>query len=190
MARVLRALGATVVDADELAREVVQPGQPAHADIAARWPEVVGGSGEIDRKRLGDIVFPDAAARAELNAITHPRIAQAGARLMDAARERGEPLVFYEAALIVENRLHEGMDGLVVVSAPEDLQVRRLRERNGLSETAARVRIAAQLPLAAKERVATHVLDNRGSIEELEKATRALYQELLAQTGTDRTEQT
>jgi dephospho-CoA kinase len=181
VARILRELGATVIDADLLAREVVEPGQPAFEEIRATWPEVIGADGRIDRAKLGEIVFSSAAERAILNGITHPRIGEESARRTQEAEARGEPLAFYEAALIVENRLDEGLDGLVVVSVPEALQLARLKARDGLSEAAARARVAAQLPLAEKVRRATHVIDNGGTPAQTRAAVERLYETLLAE---------
>jgi len=179
VAKVLRELGATVIDADLLARDVVAPGQPALEEIRAQWPAVISADGSLDRKKLADIVFSDAESRARLNGIVHPRIAMESARLMGEARERGEKLVFYEAALIVENNLDQGMDGLVVVTVPDNVQIARLKSRDGLSEPAARARVAAQLPLARKVERATHVLDNSGPVESTREATRSLYRRLI-----------
>ncbi|MFM2152280.1 MAG: hypothetical protein RL199_715 [Pseudomonadota bacterium] len=183
VARVLRGLGATVIDADRLAREVVEPGRPAFEEIAHTWPQVIDADGRIDRAKLGELVFADAAERGRLNAITHPRIAAESHRLAEEADARGEPLAFYEAALLVENDADEALDGLVVVSVPEEVQRARLRQRDGLSETAARVRIAAQLPLKAKVAKATHVIDNAGTPEATRAAVEALYRQLRAEAG-------
>lgn len=119
VAAMLRALGAPIVDADLLAREVVEPGTPALAEIEARFgAEVLGPDGRLDRKRLGERVFADPGARAALNAITHPRIAQASAAALAELATAGHKVAFYEAALLVENRLHERLGGLIVVSVP------------------------------------------------------------------------
>lgn len=179
VARILRELGATVIDADQLAREVVQPGRPAYEEIRAKWPAVVAKDGTLDRARLGELVFGDAAARAELDGITHPRIAEESARLAAQAAARGEPLAFYEAALLVENRVDEALDGLWVVAVPDQTQLARLRERDKLSEPAARARIAAQLPLKAKVARATHVIDNGADPKATRAAVEALYRQLL-----------
>lgn len=178
VARHLRALGATVVDADRLAREVVEPGQPAADEIRARWPDVFTADGTLDRKALGAVVFGDSEARRELEAMTHPRIAQRSAELLDEARERGDAIAFYEAALIVEKRLDEAFDGLVVVSVPEDVQVRRLMDRDGIDEPTARERLAAQLPLAQKLERATDVIDNAGTPDETQTQVQALWTRL------------
>lgn len=181
VARVLRGLGATVIDADQLAREIVEPGRPAWHDVQERWPGVIAPDGTIDRKALGEIVFSDPAARAELNAITHPRIAEAGAKLADEARARGEAVAYYEAALLVENGLADAFDGLVVVSIPLELQRIRLMTRDGLDAAAADARLAAQLPLEEKVRRATHVVDNAGAPEATRAQVEALHRAFLAE---------
>jgi dephospho-CoA kinase len=169
VARLLAAHGIPVIDADQLAREVVQPGQPALAEIAARFGQkVLNPDGTLDRKAMAAVVFNDPAERAALNAIVHPRIAEATAsRLAELARE-GQPTAVYEAALIVENGLDRGLDGLIVVTAPEDVQLARLLERDKMSEAEARARLAAQLPASVKLERATFVVENHGSLAELE----------------------
>lgn len=183
VARILRDLGATVIDADQLARDVVEPGQPAWEEIRTRWPEVIDSDGRLDRKRLGEIVFADPQQRRELEQITHPRIAERSATLLQEAMARGEPLAFYEAALIVENGLDAGMNGLVVVSAPREVQKSRLMARDGIDHAAAEARLKAQLPLEEKVRRATHVIDNSGPPEETRRATETLYHRLLDEAG-------
>lgn len=168
VARLLAARGVPVVDADQVAREVVQPGTPALREIAARWPSMVAPDGTLDRRALAARVFADARERAELNRIVHPRIAEEVSSRLGALAGEGYPVAVYEAALIIENRMHDGLDGLVVVTAPEAAQLARLRERDGMSEEEARARLAAQLPAADKLRHATFVIDNQGSEAELE----------------------
>lgn len=165
----LREKGAPLLDADVLAREVVEPGQPALAEIARRFPGVVRPDGTLDRAALGARVFANPEERAALNAITHPRIQEAFARRTAELAARGEKLVIYSAALLVENRLHEWMDGVIVVTAPPEQQKRRLMERDRLTEAEAGARIASQLPTAEKAKHATWVIDNSGPLE----ATRA-----------------
>ena len=167
VARLLRERGVPVVDADLVAREVVEPGRPALAEVAARFPGVVGPDGRLDRKALGARVFSDPAERLALNAIVHPRIAEEVARQLAAIAESGAPFAFYEAALIVENGMHRMLDGLVVVTAPEDEQVRRVALRDGLAEADTRARIAAQLPVSQKVALADHVIENHGPPEQL-----------------------
>jgi dephospho-CoA kinase len=169
VARLLTKRGVPVIDADRLARDVVEPGQPALAEIAVRFGAgVLRADGSLDRKALGALVFADAGERAALNAIVHPRIAQASAAQIAAFAEAGERTAVYEAALIVENGLDRGLAGLIVVTAPEELQLARLRLRDGLSEAEARARLAAQLPASEKVKRATFVIENRGTTSDLE----------------------
>jgi len=181
VARVLRGAGATVIDADQLSREVVQPGQPAWLEIKARWPHVIAADGTLDRKALGAVVFANPDERLALNGMVHPRVAEEALRLQSEADARGDALAYYEAALLVENGLAEAFDGLVVVSIPLELQEERLVRRDGFTLAEARQRLAAQLPLSEKVKVATHVLDNTGSVADLEQHTLALHRRLLAE---------
>jgi len=167
VARMLSARGIPVVDADLIAREVVRPGTPAHREIAERFPGVVGPDGALDRKALADRVFHDDREREALNHITHPRIAEEVSARMGALAGAGHPVAVYEAALIVENGLHRGLDGLIVVTAPEEQQLARLLQRDGMAEAEARARIAAQLPAEDKLRHATFVIDNGGPESDL-----------------------
>jgi dephospho-CoA kinase len=174
VAGMIRAAGVPVLDADVLAREVVEPGQPAHAAIAAAWPEVIGPSGAIDRKKLGAKVFSDPQARARLEAITHPRIqerAEAAARALEAA---GHRLAFYEASLLVEANRHRSFDALVVVSAGEDQQIARAMTRDGSTREHALARLRAQMPSEEKLRAATHVIDNSGDLASTQRQVTAL----------------
>lgn len=166
VARLLAARGVPVVDADALAREVVAPGTPGLAAIAARWPSVVC-AGELDRKALGAIVFADSAERRALEAITHPLIRAEAARRMAAARDAGHPVVVYEAALLFENDLDRELDATLLVALPPELQVERLRARDGVSEADARARIRSQMPLEQKAARATYVIDNSGDLDAL-----------------------
>ena len=167
VAAMLRELGAPVVDADLIARQVVEPGTVALEEIVARFGrDMLDGAGRLDRKRLAEEVFSDLAARRDLNAITHPRIAAASASALADLAAAGHPVAIYEAALLVENRAHERLDGLIVVAVPPEVQMARLRARDGIDETAARSRLAAQLPLADKVAVADWVIDNGGTLEQ------------------------
>jgi dephospho-CoA kinase len=175
VAQIIRDQGIPVIDADVIARAVVEPGQPAHRDIARAWPEVIATGGRIDRKKLGAIVFSDARSRARLEAATHPRIRQLVAARAAELGAAGLGLAFLEAALLVETGFYKQLDGLVVVSASEEVQVARVMARDACSRESALARIHAQHPLAEKVRVADHVLDNNGGVE----ATRAQVLSLL-----------
>jgi dephospho-CoA kinase len=179
VAGMLRQLGAPVVDADQLARQVVAPGSPALTDIAARFgPGVIGQDGALDRKRMAERVFSDPGERAALEAITHPRIAAASAAEFARLAGAGHPVAIYEAALLVENRIHERLAGLIVVSAPEALQIERLAARDQIGEAAARARLAAQRPLADKIAVATWVVDNSGTVEQARAQVESVWREI------------
>ncbi|HET6613778.1 MAG TPA: dephospho-CoA kinase [Kofleriaceae bacterium] len=179
VAALLTQLGAAVIDADVIARQVVEPGQPALAAIAARFGEsVLDAGGGLDRARLAAIAFADDSARRDLNAIIHPRIAEASQRAIAAAVAAGHEIVIYDAALIVENGIHRGLDGLIVVAAPEAIQIQRIMARDGIDETAARARLRAQLPLAEKVAVADHVIDNGGDLEATRAQVRAVWKDI------------
>ena len=176
VARLISELGVPVLDADQLAREVVEPGRPALAEVAAAWPQAIGPDGKVHRKRLADIVFADPAQRLRLEAIMHPRIqALADERLAELAR-KGHALAFYEASLLVESGRYKDFDGLVVVTASPETQLERVLARGGLAAAEAQARIDAQLPLLAKVRVATHLIDNDGDLD----ATSAQVDRLVA----------
>ena len=179
VARTLRELGVPVIDADELAREVVEPGRPAFQDIVRAFgPEAVAADGTLDRKRVAAIAFADEARRRQLNAATHPRIAALAQERTAAYAAAGEPLVIYEAALLVENKLHHFLDGLIVVKVTPEEQLARAVARDAQGEAAARARIASQLPLEAKLAAATHVIDNSGTPEETRRQVERLVAEL------------
>lgn len=179
VADMLRALGAHIIDADQLARRVVEPGTPALAELVARFgADILQPDGTLDRKRLGDIVFADPEARQALNRITHPRIAAASQEAIARLAAAGVDPIVYEAALIVENQLYTWMQGLIVVSVPPEVQLARLMARDGLTEDAARARLAAQLPLADKVAVADHVIDNSGSLDDTRARVRAVWDRL------------
>ncbi len=181
--RLLRERGVEVLDADVIAREVVQPGTPALAAIAQRFPGVVGSDGALDRKALGQRVFADAAERQALNAIVHPQVRGRVAELTRALASRGVPFAVYDAALLIENRLHEELDGVVLVTAPVDVQRQRLMARDGLDERAAQARIDAQLPLADKQRYASWLVDNGASLEATVAQVDSLVASLRAASG-------
>lgn len=180
--RMLMAGGIPLVDADRVAREVVEPGRPALQEIASRFPGSVRTDGSLDRKALAARVFADAAERAALNAIIHPRIAEEVARRMAALAASGEKVAVYEAALIVENGLEQGLEGLIVVTAPPEVQIERLRRRDGMTEEEARARIASQLSADEKVRAATVVIENRGSEAELDAQVERLIERLRKET--------
>jgi dephospho-CoA kinase len=163
VAALLRARGVPVLDLDAVAREVVAPGQPALAEIAARWPDVVV-DGALDRPALGRIITTDPVQRVALERITHPRILERAERWL--AEQTGVAVV--EAALMVETGSWRRYDALLVVTCTPEVQLQRLMARNGFSADEAAGWLAAQMPLAEKERVATAVIHNDGDTAALQ----------------------
>lgn len=172
--RRLAALGAYVVDADVLAREVVEPGTPGLAAVAAEFgAEVLRPDGSLDRDRLGAIVFADPAARARLNAIVHPLVGAATAERFAAAP--ADAIVVHDVPLLVEVGLAAAYDVVLVVAATPETQRSRLVRARGMSADEARSRIAAQAPLADKLAVADFVITNDGSLDDLDRQVQAVW---------------
>ena len=176
-------LGARVIDADLLAREVVMPGQAAHARIVEEFGrKVVHEDGSLDRKALGAVVFADAAKRKRLEEITHPAIGLRQQRILSVLDEEAfEGVVIWDAALLFEGGGVAKMDRVVVVYADPETERRRLMERDGLNDADARARIGSQMPIAEKAKLADHVIDNSGPREETERQVRVVYGALLAE---------
>ncbi len=180
-ARTLAELGARIVDADQVAREIVAPGQPALAEIVRAFGrDMLLPDGTLDRKKLGALVFADADKRRMLNAITHPRIGMETQARLQKLRDEGVPVVIYEAALLVENGVHKALDGLIVVACDEATQLERLVDRDGFTEAEARARIAAQGPQAEKIAAATWVVDTSGPLAETKKQLARVWEEILS----------
>lgn len=184
VARLLRARGLPVLDADQAARDVVAPGEPALAAIVARFgAEVLAANGALDRAVLRARIAHDPDARAALEAITHPAIfARLEAQLGELA-QAGHPVAVVEAALMVETGSWRRYDAVLVVSCDPDTQLRRVLARDATSEADARALIAAQLPLSEKEAVATAVVWNVGSVEALEAAVDAAWEVVAKRLG-------
>jgi dephospho-CoA kinase len=168
----LRERGVPVIDADQLAREAVAPGTDGLAAIVKVFgADVLAPDGALDRKKLAAAVFTDPEKRTTLNAIVHPIVTTLTFKAASRLRDEGEALACYEAALIVENGVADAFRPLVVVSAPEDVQVARAMARDGSTNEEARARIRAQLALAEKVAVADYVIENTGSLPDLERRT-------------------
>jgi dephospho-CoA kinase len=169
--------GAVLIDADKIARAVVEPGTPGLAAVVAEFGEqVLRPDGSMDRERVGAIVFADDSRRAALNAIVHPLV---GRRMEELAAEGGEDaIVVYDVPLLAENGLSGLYDLVVVVDAPEEIQLARLTGRRGMSEADARARIAAQASREQRLAIADHVIDNSGTLDGLERQVKALWESL------------
>ena len=180
VANLLRELGVAVVDADQLAREVVAAGTDGLAEIVHEFGEgVLTAAGELDREKMGKLVFGDAAARARLNAITHPRIATLSIARLAEKMATATPYVVYEVPLLVESGLHKSMAATVVVAAEPDTQLTRITERDGLDRKQAQARIDAQFPLDKKVAIADYVIQNDRGLDELATETHAVHDRIL-----------
>lgn len=179
VADLLRSHGLPVIDADQLARDVVEPGQPALAELAdAFGADILHADGTLNRGELAARAFASADATQRLNDITHPRIMALRDELIDAAREDGEPAVIYDMPLLVEKGQHEDMDLVVVVHVDVEKRIERLVNGRGLDEADVRRRIAAQATDEKRLAVADVVIDNNGLREKLEPQVQALVDQI------------
>jgi dephospho-CoA kinase len=168
VAREFAERGATVIDADVLARQAVRAGTAAYGEIVRRWGEgVVSPDGVIDRAALRRIVFEDPAQLEELNGFVHPEIVRLRNALLDEARARGDRIVVYDVPLLFERHLVDEFDAIVLVDAPRPTRLERLVRDRGLRETEAMDMIAAQMPAELKRARADYVIDNTGTLDEL-----------------------
>lgn len=173
-------LGIPVVDADDLAREVVEPGQRGLQMIVDEFGKgVLDESGGLDREKVGEMVFNDEEARKTLNAIMHPLIGAAGAKHMLAHQDSPAPYLLYEAALLVETGAYEAFSALIVVSAEESIQRLRLIARDGFTAMEANARIESQLPVEQKAAVADYVVTNNGDLDSTRKQVAAIHEQLV-----------
>jgi dephospho-CoA kinase len=179
VAAMLRELGFAVLDADSLAHKLIEPGQPAYAEVLQDFGQaVVAPDGHVDRAKLSAIVFADRTRLDRLNAIVHPRVAEVVFHQFEEWQRNGtRDAAFVEAALLIESGIHRKLDGLVVAWCKPEQQLERLLVR-GLSEAEARRRIAAQLPVEEKLRLATEKIDCSGSLEETRRQVEALAAKL------------
>ena len=160
--------GATLIDADKVAREVVEPGTAGLAAVVEMFgADVVDDAGQLRRAALARIVFADPDQLARLNSLLHPRIEARIVGGLQAARDRGDAIVVIDAALLVEIGLAARCDGVVVVHCPAEIQVARLVARNGLTESEARARIASQASHEERLAHADHAIDNSAGLAEL-----------------------
>jgi|SRR6187402_1762598 len=183
----LRARGLPVVDADQLARLAVAPGSPGLARIVAHFgPHVLRPDGELDRPELGQIVFSDAEQRRVLDGIVHPAVRALAASRFQELERAGASLACYEVPLLYEVGLERTYQPVIVVDAPLGLRSARIAARDGLDETQVKARIAAQIPLEDKVRRADYVIDNRGTLADLDRATDEVLDRLCRDLGLPR----
>jgi len=172
--------GASLIDADVLARHAVSSGQPALVAIAETFGhQMLHPDGTLDRRRLGSLVFDHPDQLKRLNTIVHPYVAIAQERATQEISEKDpHAVIMYDAALLIEAGAHRRMDRIIVVTADEGTQVRRLMQRNTLSEHDALKRIRAQMPLAEKIKLADYVIDGTATRERVRQDVKRIYEEL------------
>jgi len=180
VARMLEERGAVVFDADLLAREAVEPGTPGHTAVLERFgADVLAPGGELDREALASIVFADPSARRDLEQIVHPEVRRLFAEGSEAYHDT-DRIVVFSAPLLVESGMHTAFEILVVVSATVATQIQRLMRQRGMSEPSIRARIDAQAPLEDKAAVADFLVDNEGTLAELQSQVERLWHDLSA----------
>lgn len=179
-ARLFQDCGAILIDADVLARAVVERGKPALKDIARVFGrKCLLPDGALDRPALAKIVFGSPAKLKKLNAIVHPRVARAQAKMArEIAVQEPRAVIIYDAPVLIEAGAHERMDKIIVVSADEQTQIKRLCNRNHLSKTEALRRIRSQMPLEQKIKLADYVIDGTLSYEQTKHEVQRIYSEL------------
>lgn len=184
VSRLLVERGAVLVDADLVAREVVAPGTPGLAQVVAEFgPDVLRPDGALDREALGRRVFHDPAALARLNAVVHPLVGRRTVELAAAAAAEGTAVLVHDVPLLVENDLAGRYDLVVVVDAPPELQLRRLVEQRGMTDSDARARMARQATREQRLAAADEVVCNDGTLEQLRTRVDALWSRLRARVG-------
>ncbi|MGQ0815522.1 MAG: dephospho-CoA kinase [Gemmatimonadota bacterium] len=168
-----RSLGASVIDADVLARRALTPGRPAYHAVVREFGAAIVKGRAIDRAALRDLVFTDDTKRKRLEAIVHPEVARLRAQEELALAAQGARIVVNDIPLLFEAGMQDDFDVVVLVAAPIDVRIRRIVETRGLSEAEARKLVAAQMPAELKRPRASHVIDNDGTLEQLrDKALR------------------
>src|SRR3954468_24395281 len=182
VAQMLSERGATIIDADVLARRAVELGTPAYDEIVARWGQsVLSPDGNLDRAALRRVVFADHDQLEELNQIVHPEVERLRIRLVDQARKRGDPLVVCDIPLLFERHMTDRFDRIILVDAHRALRLERLVKDRDLRETEAMEMIAAQMPAELKRARADFVIDNDGTLTQLERRVHDVWSTLNAE---------
>ena len=166
VAKMIQSYSLPIVDADQVARQVVEPGSPTLLRIAEVFgSEIISDDGTMDRAKVGNLIFHDESKRQQLNAIIHPAIREEMIRQRDEFISYGEKNVFMDIPLLFESKLEHFVEKIIVVSVTEGVQLERLMERNDLTEEEAKARIGTQIPVKDKEALADAVIYNNGSLE-------------------------
>ncbi|MPZ76633.1 MAG: dephospho-CoA kinase [Deltaproteobacteria bacterium] len=180
-AAILRRLGAQVIDADALAREIVQPHQPAWEEIVETFgKDVLQADDTLDRKKLRTMVFANPEVRKQLEAITHPKIRRLAQQKIANCAAAGVSLVVYEAPLFFETNIHRWLRPVILVACDTMTQRHRLQQRDNLTQSEIEEHLGAQMSLEEKRKLADHIIENNGSLADLEKKVEALVKTILA----------
>ena len=181
VARILKDLGAAIVDADALSREVVDPGQDGWHEIVATFGrEVLQGDQTLDRQKLRKLIFNNPEARKKLEAIIHPRVRALAEERIRQHGDAGYAIVVYEVPLLFEGGLQEWLRPVILVASDDNIQRQRLQQRDSLDAEAAQKHIDAQMSLVEKRRLADYVIENNGTLADLEAQVRAVIAEIQA----------
>jgi dephospho-CoA kinase len=181
VANIFQRLGAAIVDADVLSREVVAPGQAAWQDIVSTFGrEVLQADRTLDRQKLRTIIFNNPSARKQLEAIIHPRVRALAEQRIGEHRAAGFAIVIYVVPLLFEGNLQDGLRPVILVACDIEVQRQRLEQRDQLDAAAAQKHIDAQMSLAEKRRLADYVIENNAGLEELERQVREVLAKLQA----------
>jgi len=183
-AALLEELGAHVISADQIAREVVEPGSDVLAQLVQMFgTQILARDKTLDRKHLGAIVFDDSDARVRLEAVMHPAIAELSQQRLNAAAHK-YPLVVYEAPLLFEANAQDRVDKVLCITVDPEIQLQRVQERDGCSEAEAQARIAAQMPQGEKAELSDYVVDNSADLDALREQINNLWHTELVCSGT------
>jgi dephospho-CoA kinase len=181
VAAILRRLGAAIINADELSREVVQPGQDAWKEIITTFgPDIVQGDETLDRRKLRKIVFDNPEARKKLEAIIHPRVRALAERRISELATADHSIIVYEVPLLFEGQIHLWLRPVILVACEIETQKNRLVERDHLTEIEAQQHVDAQMSLEEKRQLADYVIENDGNLKDLEKQVRAVLHKIQA----------
>lgn len=181
VAKILESLGAAIVNADALSREVVEPGREAWQEIVVAFgAEVLQPDQGLDRQKLRTIIFNNPAARRKIESIIHPRVRALAEQRIREHTATGFDVVVYEVPLLFEGNLHEWLRPVILVACDVDTQLQRLQQRDGLDRAQAQKHIDAQMSLTEKRRLADYVIENNGSLDELKRQVEAVLEKIKA----------
>jgi dephospho-CoA kinase len=177
---ILKKAGAEIIDADRIAREVVKKGLPAYREIVENFGEtVLLSNGEINRSVLGDLIFNDPRKKQLLNRIVHPHVRrETNRQLKDMENSSPDTIAVLDIPLLFEAEMHKDLSEVIVVYAPEHIQVKRLMKRDNISEADAVARVRSQMPIEEKKNRATIVIDNSGTMQDTRKQTLEIFKTL------------